>query len=340
MGARATRRPPRPASALSPTGRPAVPTAGLRAPAGLTGDLAVTWVASRQHGVVAGEQLVGCGLSASAIKHRVHRGRLIRLHRGVFAVGHDAISPQGRILAAVLAAGPGALASHMSAAVLHRITPAGGPRDVGLRPVDVTITGGRSPRHRDGLRRHVTGALDPRDLRWVGPIPTTSPARTALDVAAWAGERAGERVLAGALQQRISSLSEVRSLLSRSYGHHGVGALSRIVDLGPRFDHSVAERLLLELVRRARLLEPRTNVRVVGFEVDALWSGLRVVAEFDSVEFHGDLLAFRRDRRKSAALQAAGYDVVPVVWTDLVDAPESVAATIASVLAVARVRTG
>jgi very-short-patch-repair endonuclease len=204
--------------------------------------------------------------------------------------------------------------------------------------VDVTAIGRRLPRHRDGLRCHETRVLDGRDLRWVGPIPTTSAARTALDLAGTDGPRTAERVLAQALRSRLTTEAEVRSLITRARGHHGVGIVARLIDTGPAFDRSEAERLLLELIRRSGLPEPRTNVRVGGYEVDALWDDLDVVVEFDSLTFHGDVLAFRRDRRKSRRLQAAGYDVVPVVWSDLQDAPELVVADISAVLAVARVR--
>jgi very-short-patch-repair endonuclease len=113
-----------------------------------------------------------------------------------------------------------------------------------------------------------------------------------------------------------------------------------VLGAGPAFDRSVAERLLLELVRSAGLPEPRTNARAGEFEVDALWPDHRTVVEYDSFTFHGDRIAFRRDRRKAARLQAQGYDVVPVVWEDLRGSPQVVVATIASVLAVARERLG
>lgn len=193
-------------------------------------------------------------------------------------------------------------------------------------------------RHRAGLRTHATRVLDSRELRWIGPVPATSAARTAFDVAATDGHRSAERLLAEALRSRQTTAAEVRSVVTRSRGHHGAGIVGALIDAGPAFDRSVAERLLLELLRRAGLPEPRTNVRVSGFEVDAFWEDLSVVVEFDSFTYHGDVLAFRRDRRKCARLQAAGYDVVPVVWEDLRAAPEIVVAEIASVLALARVR--
>src|SRR5690242_9440342 len=80
-------------------------------------------LAKRQHGVVSIRQLKGpLGLSQSAVDRAVGAGRLHRLYRGVFAVGHTRISPHGECLAAVLASGPKALLSHLSAAWLWDIS--------------------------------------------------------------------------------------------------------------------------------------------------------------------------------------------------------------------------
>ena len=49
-------------------------------------------------------QLGALGLTRNEIAHRVERGRLIRIHRGVYAVGHEALSDLGRCVAALLAA--------------------------------------------------------------------------------------------------------------------------------------------------------------------------------------------------------------------------------------------
>lgn len=311
-----------------------------RLPPDLRGDAAVAWIAARQHGVIAGWQLRACGLSPAAIAHRVRRGRLHRVHRGVFAVGRPDVPAPGRVLAAILAAGPGTAASHLSSALLLGILPAGADRDVGLGPVDVTVADGRRARARPGVRCHETRLLGSRELRWCGPVPVTSAARTALDLAATDGVRTAERVLAEALRGRLATESEVRSLITRARGHQGVGVLAQVVDTGPAFDRSIAERLLLELLRRANLPEPEMNARVARWEVDALWPDLAVAVEFDSWTFHGDVIAFRKDRRKSAELQARGWAVVPVTWSDLNDAQEVVVATVSAVLATARSRRG
>jgi very-short-patch-repair endonuclease len=75
-----------------------------------------------QHGLVTLIQLLEAGLTESAISKRVARGALHRVHRTVYSVGHAALSREAKMLAAVLAAGPGALLSHLSAAELRQIS--------------------------------------------------------------------------------------------------------------------------------------------------------------------------------------------------------------------------
>lgn len=70
-------------------------------------EAAIAALATRQHGVVSRSQLLGLGLGAGAIKHRVALGRLQPLRRGVYALGHRAVRSEAWWMAAVLAGGSG-----------------------------------------------------------------------------------------------------------------------------------------------------------------------------------------------------------------------------------------
>ena len=96
---------------------------------------------------------------------------------------------------------------------------------------------------------------------------------------------------------------------------------------------SEAERALLALIRRAGLPRPETNVRVLGHEVDALWRTRRLVVEVDGFGVHGTRAAFERDRRRDAALVAAGHRVIRVTWRQLAQEPELLVARLAAALA-------
>src|SRR4051794_18822896 len=96
---------------------------------------AIARVAGRQHGVLTQGQLVRAGLAPRAISHRAASGKLFRVYRGVYAVGHAGLSNEGRWMAAVLACGAGAVLSHRSAAELLELL-----KPLTL-PIHVTVAG-------------------------------------------------------------------------------------------------------------------------------------------------------------------------------------------------------
>jgi predicted transcriptional regulator of viral defense system len=67
------------------------------------------------------------GYNADAIQHRIKKGRLHPVHRGVYAVGRPELTRHGTWMAAVLACGPGAVLSHASAAALWEMCQVEGP---------------------------------------------------------------------------------------------------------------------------------------------------------------------------------------------------------------------
>jgi hypothetical protein len=116
-------------------------------------DVLLARLATSQDGVVGRAQIAVLGFSRREIEVLVRTRRLIRVHRGVYAVGHEALSDRGRMIAALLAAGPGAFLSHRTAAYLWKLIPS-------LPPfIEVTFTD-RIPRRRQGLRVHQAHRLD------------------------------------------------------------------------------------------------------------------------------------------------------------------------------------
>ena len=287
-------------------------------------DVVVAEVAARQHGVIGRAQLLTAGLGTEAIRHRVRAGRLHPLHRGVYAVGHPAVTFHGRCLAGVLAGGPGALLGRRSGAVLWGLlAPDGAVPDV------IVTTGRRRPQ--PGVRLHRTRDVAPTEQRLRSAVPVTSPLRTLLDLAAWGDPREAIRAAEEAQVRRLVRPAELAGLVDRP----GAPLLRRAAAPDGRmpFTRSEAERRLLRLVARAGLPRPRTNVRLAGHEVDALWPRERVVVEVDGYAFHSSPAAFDRDRRRDADLQAAGYRVLRLTWRALTDRPEESAARLAVLLA-------
>src|SRR4051794_2288005 len=136
------------------------------------GDQALADLAERQHGAVAIWQLLGMGFGRAAIQYRLGSGSLHQLFRGAYAVGYPSISPRGRIMAAVLACGDDAVASH------HSGTYVWGVRRKRMM-VDVTVR--RSRHGQRGIKLHRVRYLDPDDCAIEDGIPVTSVARTILD---------------------------------------------------------------------------------------------------------------------------------------------------------------
>ena len=145
-------------------------------------DWLVAKIAERQHEVVTIAQLLWAGLTPRQVTLRVKAGRLHRIHRGVYAVGHRKLSREGTWMAAVLACGPEAALSHASAAQLWSLT----PRSPASSHVTVPGSAGRA--NRRGIVLHRSSTLIPGDVTRKKSIPVTTLARTQRDMG-WSTER-------------------------------------------------------------------------------------------------------------------------------------------------------
>src|SRR5581483_11994150 len=126
------------------------------------------------------------------------------MHRGVYVVGHDALAPHAREMAAALRYRGHAVLSHRSAGAIWRVL-SRAPRDV-----DLTLVGGQA-RSTPGLRIRRTAVLDRRDFRWRDGLAVTSPARTMIDLAGCLKDDLEiERVLAEFRVQGLLRDSELR----------------------------------------------------------------------------------------------------------------------------------
>lgn len=82
---------------------------------------AIAGLAGEQYGVISARQLHALGFGEGAIKRRLRAGRLHRVHRGVYLVGHGVAADGALEMAALLACGEGSMLSHRSAARLWRL---------------------------------------------------------------------------------------------------------------------------------------------------------------------------------------------------------------------------
>lgn len=307
---RQTRLDSRPPSPAGPTA-----SAGGRS----SWDEAVHAIAASQHGLITRRQLTDAGLTVSAIRHRVARQRLHRIHPGVYAVGHRLLSVRGWWMAAVLSGGDGALLSHRAAAALWGL--------VDGTPAIVDVLVQRGVDGRSGVRTHRARTIREEDRALVDGIPCTSLARTLVDLAATAGPRTIDRALRRASDRRLFDRFAVEAILER--GRPGTTVLRSALGVFAG-DESTRRRLkselevrFIELLRRHGFVLPSTNVVIETpwsrWEVDTLWPAQRLVIELDGWRSHHDRESFRRDHRRATDLRAVGYDVTRLGWEQVVE---------------------
>ena len=265
---------------------------------------ALSRLATEQHGILTRSQLLHAGVGPRTIDRWIQTGRLIALHRGVFALGHLPPSPHARTMAAVLACGRGAVLSHRSAALLYGLIRYTGP-------IEITAP---TKRTRPGVIVHRNQLTD-RDVTQHWGIPVTSPARTLTDLAHSLDPASLTRAVNAARLAKLMSLDDLPPRLRNGQT--------------PRPTRSAFEDAFLTFCARHRLPQPETNTIVAGYEVDAYWPTHRLVAELDGEEFHED---FETDRAKDADLVEAGLRVVRLTWERLTGQPAREAARFKTLL--------
>jgi very-short-patch-repair endonuclease/predicted transcriptional regulator of viral defense system len=279
--------------------------------------------AGQQHGLVTTAQLLAAGWSKDVIAGCVRSRWLRRVHHGVYLVG-PLESPHARMMAAALATAPDALVSHYPAAVLWDWRPA--------REGPVHLTVPRKLRSRPGLVVHHT-TLHPSDITRRHGIPTTSAARTILDLAATEPTAELERALNEAGLQRRVSPQSLTEQFSRYPHHRGTAALTKLLATEPSLTRSDAEIIARDLIRKAGLPQPESNIRIEGYEVDLVWRDHGLIVEIDSWAFHSMRSSFEGDRRRDQRLTTAGWRVIRITARQLTYEPHAVVATLATALA-------
>lgn len=269
-----------------------------------------------------------------AITHAVAAGRLHRVFRGVYAVGHTHIGERGRLRAATLACGERSVVSHRSAAALLGL--------LDREPVVIDIT---APTHRgrkiDGIRLHQVRLPLREETGTVDGIPCTSPARTLVDLAGTIGTRTLRSSFERAAARKMLDMAAIDASIGRG-GRRGTGDLRALLDeWRPAAPVAAAQRLkspleamVLPLLAGRGLPMPMANVPVDlirgRIEVDFLWAEQRFVLEADSRDFHATEVAFERDRWRDRELMRVGYSSLRVTKRQAESEADAIADTIAT----------
>jgi hypothetical protein len=267
-------------------------------------DEVIARIAVRQHGLVTRAQLIAAGLDHKAIERRLAQGRLHRVRRGVYAVGHAALSREGQFLAAVLWAGAGAALARLAAAELCEV------RRYRASLIDVV-----APKRRTadtGVRLHRTRGLDPRDVTTHKGIPVTTIARTLVDLSDVLTAHELANVIHEAAYKGRFSEPATRDAMQRANGRHNLKTLHKALALnaaGSAGTKSRNEVAFLSMLKH--LPEPLVNTHLNGEEVDFHWPQAKLAVEIDGPG-HARPRTRQNDARKEAIWQAAGYEVVRI----------------------------
>jgi very-short-patch-repair endonuclease len=262
-------------------------------------------LAGKQYGVVTHDQLLRLGYASSSIDRAVSVGRLYRLLRGTYSVGHPVASPHGRCLAAVLACGNGALLSHHSAAWLWGLHPE--------CPIVPHVTVPQRGHNRNGVQLHHSTILKPEDRTEVEAIPSTSVARTLLDLAGNRGRQL-DSIVEKADRMELLDLDALDLVLARAGGHRGRDPLRQALDLyrEPIFTRARSERLVLAMVKLSDLPRPKINFFLGEYELDAYWENERFALEVDGWGTHRTRAAFERDPLRIENLKLSGVEAIRI----------------------------
>jgi predicted transcriptional regulator of viral defense system/very-short-patch-repair endonuclease len=284
---------------------------------------ALAETARQQHGVVSARQLAEVGFPRETIARWIKEQRLHRIHRGVYAIGHEALSWEGRCMAAVLANAP-AVASHKTAAWIWELRR--------WRPGRFELTAPTRRHRREPVVVHFA-RLAPEDRAVVDEIPVTSVAHTVLDLAPDESTRNLHRMMDRAEERKTFDRRRFDRLLARAGGHPGRVKLRYALDtFKPEYAvlRSDLERRLRELVLAAGLPRPATNIFVAGCELDVYWEAEGFAVELDVYATHGSRLSFEEDRERADDLLLAGIELIRVTDVRLNREPRETIARVAA----------
>jgi len=273
-------------------------------------------VVRRQHGVFSRRQALEVGFTASQIQQRLGINEWRRIEPGVYRITTHGRSWHQDVMARVLWAGNGAVASHRTAGVLWKLD--GFDRG----PVEISV-----PRSRQSGRGvHRKTDLAKADTTWSDGIPVTTPARTLIDLASVVSAGRVEAAMESALRSGLTSVDQIQRRLDRlsRRGRRGLAVMRALLaqrQARPPTD-SLLETRFLQALRHADLPEPVRQHRVyVGgrliARVDLAYPERRLFIELDGWTTHSALESFVADRRRQNRLVALGWQPLRFTWEDV-----------------------
>jgi hypothetical protein len=261
-----------------------------------------------QHGLAARPWLLEAGVSKHEIQGRLESGRLEELHPGVYYLDATPATWKTELLAAVLAAGPGAAASHRAAGALW------GFDGVYGHMLEVSVPYDERPEPK--------GVILHRSRRGVHPvtregIPVTAVERTLLDLAALLPSPVLEKAVAFALRKDLTTVESIARCL-KEFGGRGVTGtrkLRRVLGLvEDDKTGSPSEIDLVQLIRDAPIPTPVQQLRIVrpngeNAYPDFAWPDRMRLVEVDGFDSHSSPDQQEHDLERQNDLMALGWEI-------------------------------
>jgi very-short-patch-repair endonuclease len=296
-------------------------------------DRIISNLAAEQHGAIARHQLLALGVLPRTIRRWGARGRLQAVAADVYIVGGTPATWRQRLMVATLSQGPMAVASHRAAAHLWGLLDRDDPRPEVTAPRHLR-------RHRDVIV-HESSKLPVEHVTRVDGIPTTSVARTLIDLCAVIRPAQASLAYDAAVRRRLVTPAAVDDAIGRiaSRGRPGI-RLARLLTERRLAGHvpgaSTFEDLVFELLVAHGLVGAVRNHVVHDeegpLEIDIAYPESKVGVEPDGRDAHLSEMAFVWDRDKQSRLAALGWTVLRVPWDTYRRRPQFIVRKVRQVL--------
>lgn len=293
--------------------------------------------AATQHSLLDRDELIQLGIGHRAIDHALERGQIDRRQRNVYALPGSMDTYRQRVLAAVKSAGPGAVASHRTAANLLGVARRDAPEIV-----EITV-----PRLRNrkpvGAIVHRIDDLAPEHCIVVDGIPCTGPLRLMVDLGAVEPRHVVEDVLERALTAGLVTIRGVEWMLTElsQKGRAGCGVIRKILDeraLGSAVADGLIEPRMARIFKSFGIPMPefqyelRTASGLFVARFDFAYPHIKHGFEVDGYEWHGSPSAMERGFDRDRAARREGWEVDHFMWNHVVRRQKYVAEVVLDVL--------
>ncbi len=275
------------------------------------------------YGLVNRPQLLDAGITQAEIRSRLRSGSLLPEYRGVYRVGHRALSMESRYLGAVLACGHGALLSGRAAAQLLALTNGPPPPPEVIAPDSRRVPGVITRRYRK---------LHADDATLYRRIPVTSVPRTLVDLAAVLDLEDLARACHEAGVKHDTTPAQVDAALRRRPGAKDAAKLRSIMSGEVQVALSKLERRFRDLLRTARLPIPVMNKVAGERRVDCRWPDHRLTVELNSYRYHNSRHSWQGDYDRAREAYARGDEFRQYTWRDVFEDPSRMMAELVRLL--------